>query len=124
MLIGTPHHGEAKKLLGKSFQDRFNAIKSIKNKYGGKWILKGPGTLIINKKIYVNNFANSILATAGSGDVLAGIIGGLVAQGCKNPELLGVKIHTYAANSIALEKKNTIIASDLLNKISSSIDVL
>ena len=72
LLIGTPHYGEAKRLLGKDFIDRFLVIKKIKEKYGGRWILKGPGTLILNKNFYVNNFANSILATAGSGDVLAG----------------------------------------------------
>ena len=73
---------------------------------------------------YVNKFANSILASAGSGDILAGIIGGLIAQGHKEPELAGVQIHSYAANLLALEKNKTLIASDLLNKISSSIDTI
>ena len=46
--------------------------------------LKGPGTLIKNNNnVYINNFSNSILATAGTGDILAGIIGGLVAQKIK-----------------------------------------
>ena len=124
LLIGTPHHGEAIKLLGNYFKDRFLAIKNIKKKYGGKWILKGPGTLVLNNKIYVNKFANSILASAGSGDILAGIIGGLIAQGHKEPELAGVQIHSYAANLLALEKNKTLIASDLLNKISSSINTI
>ena len=42
--------------------------------------LKGPGTIISIIKYYINEFSNSILATAGTGDVLAGIIAGLVAQ--------------------------------------------
>ena len=94
----------------------------LQKKYGGKWVLKGPGTLVLNNKIYVNNFANSILASAGSGDILAGIIGGLIAQNHKQPELAGVQIHSYAANLLVQEKNKTLIASDLLNKISSSID--
>ena len=124
LLIGTPHYGEARSLLGKDFTDRFFGIKKIKEKYGGRWILKGPGTLILNKNIYVNNFANSILATAGSGDVLAGIIGGLIAQNIKNPEVLGVQIHTHAANEFLKNGNKTIVASDLLSKISSSFYTL
>ena len=124
LLIGTPHYGEAKRLLGKSFIDRILIIKKIKEKYGGRWILKGPGTLILNKNIYVNNFANSILATAGSGDVLAGIIGGLIAQNIKNPEVLGVQIHTHSANEFLKNGNKTIVASDLLSKISSSFYTL
>ncbi len=121
MLIGTPHYGEARNLIGKEFKNRFNAINIIKNKYGGRWILKGPGTLIINKKYYINNFSNSILASAGTGDVLAGIIGSLVAQKYKNPELIGVQIHTIATKKILKQENGTLIASDLLKKISSSI---
>ena len=124
LLIGTPHYGEARKLLGKDFKDRFSAVKTIKKKYGGKWILKGPGTLILNNKIFINNFANSILASSGSGDVLAGIIGGLVAQKHKNPELAGVKIQTYAAKLLLKDNNRTLIATDLLNKISLSIHTI
>ena len=58
-------------------------------------ILKGPGTLILNKNIYVNNFANSILATAGSGDVLAGIIGGLIAQNIKTLKFGSSNSYTF-----------------------------
>ena len=79
--MGTPHYGEACKLLGESFNDRFLAIRDIQGKYGGNWVLKGPGTLIMKKNIYyVNNFSNSILATSGTEDVLSGLIGGLLAQ--------------------------------------------
>ena len=61
-------------------------------------VLKGPGTLVIdNNNLYINNFSNSILASAGTGDVLAGIIGALIAQNSKQPEVVGVQIHTSAA---------------------------
>ena len=84
-------------------------------------MLKGPGTLILNSKLYVNNFANSILATAGSGDVLAGIIGGLVAQNIKNPEIIAVKIQSFAAKKLLKQQNKTMLASDLLEEISKSI---
>ena len=121
MLIATPHYGEARKLLGYHFRDRVNAVKHIKHKYGGKWILKGPGTIIFSNKLYINEFSNSILATAGTGDVLAGIVAGLVAQDFKNSEILGVEIHTAAATRLLKSKNKTLLASELINNISTSI---
>ena len=108
-------------MANQEFKNRFEAIKIIQEKYGGKWVLKGPGTIIINNKIYINNFANSILASAGTGDVLAGIIGSLVAQKHKDAEVLGVKIHTMAAKKILSEGNKTLIAGDLFKRISSSL---
>ena len=87
--------------------------------------LKAQGTLIKNNNnIYINNFSNSILATAGTGDILAGIIGGLVAQKVKEAEINGVLIHTAAAKALLNEGKKTIIASDLLAEINSSFTLL
>mgnify|MGYP003342231416 FL=1 len=74
--------------------------------------------------IYINNFSNSILATAGTGDILAGIIGGLVAQKVKEAEINGVLIHTAAAKALLNKGKKTIIASDLLAEINSSFTLL
>ena len=123
LLIGTPHHGEARNLLGMEFRNRFEAIKNIHNKYGGRWVLKGPGTLVINNNnMYINDFSNSILASAGTGDVLAGIIGALIAQKNKHPEVAGVIIHTIAAKKILAEGQKTLVAGDLLKKIGSSIE--
>ena len=116
-MICTPHNGEAKELLKKSFKNRFNAITQLKNIYGGNWILKGPGTLILEKKLYVNNFASSILSTAGTGDILAGIIGGLIAQKIKEPLKTAVSIQTRCAKRILIDKK-TIRASELIEEIS------
>ncbi|MDG2268275.1 MAG: NAD(P)H-hydrate dehydratase, partial [Alphaproteobacteria bacterium] len=119
--IYTPHYGEAKNLLKKDFTDRFSAIKELQNKYGGKWVLKGPGTLILNKNYYINDFANSILSTGGTGDILAGIIGGLLCQKITKAEIKGVLIHTKCAKKILEKKQKTIIASDLLKQISSIV---
>ena len=117
-LICTPHYGEAVILLKKDFEDRFSAISQLKEIYGGDWILKGPGTLVYEEKLYVNNFANSVLSTAGTGDVLSGIIGALLAQKIKEPAKTGVALHSKCAIEILKKKKKTIIASELINEIS------
>ena len=73
--------------------------------------------------MYVNPFADSILATAGSGDVLAGIIGGLLAQKSASPAQNGVYIHSKAAELLKREGRTTIIATDLLDAVSKVIVV-
>lgn len=117
-LICTPHYGEARRLLGKSFRDRFKAIRSLRAKYGGNWILKGPGTLILANRLYINNFADNILSSAGTGDILAGILGGLVGQNIKNPEIKAVMLHTKCALKLKEKQNKTLIASDLVAQIS------
>ena len=59
-------------------------MERLHDLYGGLWVLKGAGTLVGPNPIYVNPFADSILATAGSGDVLAGVIGGLLSQNLRH----------------------------------------
>ncbi|MGM8885261.1 NAD(P)H-hydrate dehydratase [Psychrobacter sp. 1U2] len=91
----TPHSGEAARLLDKKIseieEDRLTAIKQGAEKYGGNWVLKGAGTLILEQslnnkhsnakpQIYVCATGNAGMATAGMGDVLSGICAGLAAQ--------------------------------------------
>ncbi len=102
--IITPHPGEAARLLGASVtqvqQDRFAAIAQLEQKYGGTCLLKGPGTLIAEgNKINVVRAGNPGMASGGMGDVLTGIIAGLVAQGIPPFEAarLGAAIHGEAA---------------------------
>ena len=121
MLIGTPHTGEAKTLLKQTIDNRFDAIHKLKKIYGGDWILKGAGTLVAtSNKIYVNPFANSILATAGSGDVLAGLVGGLLSQNIETPALTGVWLQSEAARIYLEEGESTILAGDILLNISKA----
>lgn len=122
LLISTPHYGEAKILLKKNFSDRLNAINQLKKVYGGNWILKGPGTIILEKKLFVNNFSNSILSTAGTGDILSGILGGLVSQKVKEPAKTAVHLHSKCAIEILKKGKKTILASEIINEISSLIN--
>ena len=119
--IATPHPGEAVALLKENCDDRFETLNALHQKFGGKWVLKGPGTIIGPKPIFINPLANSALATAGSGDVLAGIIGGLVAQKATDPELLGVYLHSESARYALAENKKTLLASYIVNKIGNAL---
>jgi NAD(P)H-hydrate repair Nnr-like enzyme with NAD(P)H-hydrate dehydratase domain len=68
--------------------------------------------------MYVNPFADSILSTAGSGDVLALVIGGLLSQKSTSPAQKGVYIHFKAAELLKTEGRTTIVATDLLDAVS------
>lgn len=118
--ILTPHPGEAAKLLGcstsKVEEDRFTAVRNLQRRFGGVVILKGAGTLICDEQqIYVANVGNPGMASGGMGDVLSGIIGGLLAQGLnlQQAAMLGVCIHGLAADLAAQENERGLLASDL-----------
>jgi NAD(P)H-hydrate epimerase len=123
MWILTPHPGEASRLLGSPVneiqKDRFEAVRKLKERYGGVVILKGSGTLIaVNQELIgVCAEGNPGMASGGMGDVLSGIIAGLVAQGLSkaNATRLAVCIHTTAADSAAVESgQRGLLASDLM----------
>ena len=82
--ILTPHPGELKRLIGE-WEDDFDKIERTKHfarKYNLIVVIKGAHSLIIDSDyLYVNSSGTPALATAGSGDVLSGIIAGLLAQG-------------------------------------------
>lgn len=124
--ILTPHPGEAGRLLGKSTseiqQDRFKSVKDIAEQFGGIAVLKGLGTLIQAKQALpgVCPYGNPGMATGGMGDVLTGIICGLVAQGLTNQQAteLAVVIHGCAADEAArLIGERGMLASDLMSGI-------
>lgn len=125
--ILTPHPGEAARLLqcdnADIAEDRFLAIKKLQEKWGGYCLLKGHGSLIVNKgeseKIFLCNEGNPGMATGGMGDVLAGLIGGLVAQGLDLGRALkaAVCIHGEAADLAAQDGQRGMIATDLLPHI-------
>lgn len=119
--ILTPHPGEAARLLKCSpaeiASDRFAAIKEIQRIYGGIVVLKGSGTLIFNgKKMFVSTTGNPGMASGGMGDVLAGIIGGLLAQGFSPLQAtkIGVYLHGAAADCAAEQGERGLLASDLM----------
>ena len=118
----TPHPGEAARLLSGTSsdvqQDRFAAASAIQAKYGGIAVLKGTGTLIAGHDgIAVSTTGNPGMASGGMGDVLAGVIAGLIAQGfsLKDAAQQGVYLHGMAAD-LAVEQagERGLLASDLM----------
>lgn len=97
----TPHEGEFKRLF-KLSNDRTQSVADAAKKLNAIILLKGHQTIIASPdgKIVINQHAPSTLATAGSGDVLAGIITGLLAQGMPGFEATcaAVWMHSEAAN--------------------------
>jgi ADP-dependent NAD(P)H-hydrate dehydratase / NAD(P)H-hydrate epimerase len=127
--ILTPHPGEASRLLNCSTteiqQDRFAAVSAIQAKFGGIAILKGAGTLIASEEeIAVSTTGNPGMASGGMGDVLAGVISGLLAQGLslKNAAQQGVYSHGLAADLAAeQEGERGLLASDLMPYLRRSL---
>lgn len=122
----TPHPGEAGRLLAcgtKAVEaDRFAAVEKLQQIYGGVVVLKGAGTLMAagNGKQSLISVGNPGMATAGMGDVLSGVIGGLMAQGLSPAEAagLGVAIHGTAADVLAERYgERGMMATDLLPEI-------
>lgn len=119
----TPHSGEAAKLLDKEIsvveEDRLSAIKQCAEVYGGDWVLKGAGSLVLEQgQVYVCDVGNAGMASAGMGDVLSGVIAGLLAQqdlANKSRSLRqSVLIHGLAGDTLVDKKLSNIDNSQLL----------
>ena len=122
--ILTPHPGEAGALLGSAAavvqRDRFAAARELAGRYGGVAVLKGCGTLVADAGgTGVCAHGNPGLATAGTGDVLCGVIAGLRAQGhaAADAARLGVCLHGAAGDRAAAAGEAGLLASDLLPEI-------
>jgi len=121
----TPHPGEAARLLGVSTgevqADRLNAVLELQSRYGGAVVLKGHGTLVAGEQSlpFVVKAGNPGMATAGMGDVLTGVIAGLLAQssGLQMPAVVGAYIHACAGDLAAADGQRGSIATDLLPHI-------
>ncbi|TWE01486.1 NAD(P)H-hydrate epimerase [Pseudomonas sp. AG1028] len=120
----TPHPGEAARLLGISTAelqaDRPAAARALARRYDVVCVLKGAGTLVADPagRLLVCDRGDPVMAGAGLGDVLAGLIGALIAQGCSTWQAaaLGVWVHACAGESLA-HKGNGLAASDLCDAI-------
>lgn len=120
----TPHPGEAARLLGISTgalqADRPAAARALAQRYKVVCVLKGAGTLVADPEgsLLVCDRGDPVMAGAGFGDVLAGLIGALIAQGCTPWEAagLGVWVHAGAGEHVA-DKGNGLAASDLCDAI-------
>ena len=124
--IITPHPGEMARLLHSTSKtvnsNRENTAIDFAKKFGVVTVLKGAGTIIASPdgEVYINHTGNSGMATGGSGDVLSGIIGSLLAQGASpiNAAAAGVFLHGTIGD-LAAEKlgKISMLPTDMIDMI-------
>lgn len=119
-IVLTPHEGEAYR-LSKMRLERVEEAEYLSNLVGHTIVLKGNGTIVINKeKVYINTTGNPGMATAGSGDTLSGIILSLIGQGIDTfkSACLGTYIHGKAGDLVKDKiGEDGIIASDIIEAI-------
>ncbi len=131
-IIITPHPGEMARMTGNSNSkivgNRINISREFATQNHVVTVLKGSRTIIAapNGEVFVNPTGNAGMATAGSGDVLTGMIAGLLAQCPKLPldaTLAGVYLHGLAGDLAAKKLgQRSMIASDITNKISEGMN--
>ena len=123
----TPHYGEMSRILdidSQILKDNFTSIiDNFMDSFKGVLVAKNaPSCTLFRNNVFINSSGNPGLSTAGTGDILAGMIGGFIAQGIDSEDAskLAVYIHGKAAD---IYVKNNgmrgMIASDILNKIPS-----
>jgi NAD(P)H-hydrate epimerase len=126
-LILTPHPKELDRLEGHAADsyERLTKARNIAERLKGYGILKGHYTAICcpDGHVVFNPTGNAGMATAGSGDVLTGIITGLLARGYKAEDacIVGVYLHGLAGDLAAQEMgEESLIASDIINNLSKA----
>ena len=128
----TPHAGEFERLTGSApGADRVDAVRSLAQDWEVTVLLKGRTTVISapDGTVFVNEAGGSWAATAGAGDVLAGVIGALLAAGIEpaTAAAMGAKAHALAANLAAASHASggaPISATPLLSQVRAAIGVL
>ncbi len=130
-VIITPHPGEMARLLGNAMsrtsvadveKDRINTAASYSKKTGVYVVLKGVPTIISSPEgeLFINTSGNPGMATAGSGDVLTGIISSLAGQGIApmDASVIGVYLHGLAGDAAAGKMgEYSLIASDIIEAL-------
>lgn len=129
-IVLTPHPGEAARLLGISAgqiqDDRIRAARQIACDFRVICVLKGARTVISDEQgeVFINPTGNVGMASGGMGDVLTGMIAGLISQrlSCLEAVKLGVYLHGLAADLMIEEKDPAcLIASDVILGISKAL---
>jgi NAD(P)H-hydrate epimerase len=118
----TPHPGEAARLLGSSVEDverdRLASVRALAARYDAVAVLKGANTLVAagNAAPAVCDRGNPGMASGGMGDVLSGVIGGLLVQTRDVPESAraGVLLHALAGDDAAAAGQRGTLAADLM----------
>ena len=125
-VVLTPHPGEMARLTGLSIGEIQRQRLKVAREYSQRWgvilVLKGHNTIVstASGEIYLNPTGNPGMATAGSGDVLSGIISGLMCQGLSplNATVAGVYIHGRAGDRGAqIKGQRGLVAGDLIDHL-------
>jgi len=128
--ILTPHPGEMNRLtdlsVGEIDAKRIEIARAFTREHGVVLLLKGRPTAIgtSDGEVFLNPTGNTGLATGGSGDVLTGIISGLLGGGASlaDAAIVGAYLHGYAADYLARDRaERSIIPSDLLAALPHAI---
>jgi NAD(P)H-hydrate epimerase len=131
--IVTPHPGEAGRILGLSTtaiqQNRFTSVQSVCAQTGAVALLKGRWALVASAgapPISANPTGGPVLASAGTGDVLTGVVGALLARGCgaRDAARLALWLHGSAGDSLARHRSEGWTASDVAAAIPDAIERL
>jgi NAD(P)H-hydrate epimerase len=122
--ILTPHSGELSRITGQSIEsierDRIDAARTASSRFRGVVLLKGAPAIaaLTDGTVWVNSTGNSGMATAGAGDVLTGLIAGLLAQGLSPDDaaLCGMFLHGLAGDLAASAKtERAMLAGDIVD---------
>ncbi|MDO8671792.1 MAG: NAD(P)H-hydrate dehydratase, partial [Dehalococcoidia bacterium] len=125
-LVLTPHPGEMARLTGHTVGEVNGRRLDLARQFSAKWrkvvVLKGANTVVVSPggEVNINHAANPALATAGVGDVLAGVIAGLLAQGLSTWDAAsaGVYIHGEAGAALSRELGEAgLLASELASAV-------
>ena len=125
-LVLTPHHGEMQRLTGAPREEIARSPWDVALRAARRWrqvvVLKGPFTVIAEPRGqgWVLPAANPALATGGTGDVLAGLVAGLLAQSASPVAAAqaAVFVHSQSARHLLVERRwDTLLAGDLLTAI-------
>jgi len=128
----TPHPGEMARLAGSDTAavqgDRAAVTRRFAAEHGCTLLLKGARTVIAEAsgRLWINPTGNPGMASGGMGDVLSGIIGGLLAQGlaATDAACLGAYLHGFVADRVALDGEIGLLASDIIGGVRQGLHAL
>lgn len=131
--ILTPHPGEMARLIGRTVQYVQKNREAVAKKFAVDhkviMVLKGNNTVVAlpDGKVHINTTGNPGMATAGTGDVLTGMIGSLLAQGLDAEKSVFYAVYLHGlAGDLAAKKvgETSLIASDLINEIPRAMKII
>jgi ADP-dependent NAD(P)H-hydrate dehydratase / NAD(P)H-hydrate epimerase len=122
----TPHAGEYERLMGRPVgDDRVEAARALADRSGAVALLKGPGTVVAapGGRVALNPTGGAELATAGSGDVLTGIVAGFLARGMDAfaAAAAGAWVHGRTAEDLVARDGPGLIAGDLIGGLARTL---